>query len=55
MEEKMIPVPLDDYTDLAFLAGRVKALEAYINTEKYSLSKEAVAGILGLEVKPDEE
>lgn len=55
MEEKMIQIPLDDYTDLVVMLGRVKALKAYIDTEKYSISKESVASILGFEVKPDEE
>ena len=34
MKEKMIPVPFDDYTDLLVLLGRVKALMAYVNSEK---------------------
>lgn len=55
MKEKMIPVPLDDYTDLVVMLGQVKALKAYIDTEKYSISKKMIASILGFEVKPDEE
>ena len=55
MEEKTIHIPLDDYTDLIILLGRVKALKAYIDTERYSISRESVASILGFEVKPDEE
>ncbi len=55
MEEKMIPVPFGDYTDLLVLLGRVKALMAYVDSEKYSISRETIASILGFEVKPDEE
>lgn len=54
MEEKMISVPLDDYTDMAIMHGRVKALEAFVNSEKYSISKENIACILGFELKKGE-
>ena len=50
MEEKMICVPLDEYTDMAVMFGRVKALEEYVKVQNYTISREDIAALLGFEL-----
>lgn len=50
MEEKMICVPLDEYTDMAVMLGRVKALEEYVKVQNYTISREDIAALLGFEL-----
>lgn len=47
MEEKMINVPLNQYTDMAIMCGRVKAFEQYVDSQKYNIEKDTIAAILG--------
>lgn len=49
MEEKMIYVPLDEYTDMAVLFGRAKALEEYTKVKNY-IGREDIAALLGFEL-----
>lgn len=51
MEEKMIMIPLDDYTDMVLMRGRYEAFENYIKAQKYDVSRTTIAGILGLELE----
>lgn len=47
-------IPENGEEELLMLAGRVNALEAYLNCTDF-VSKEAVAAILGIELKTKDE
>lgn len=55
MEEKMIYVPLDEYTDKVIKCGRVKALEEYVKAQKYAISRKNIAAILGFELPKEDD
>lgn len=50
MEEKTICVSIDEYTNMTFLCGRVKAFEGYLNSSRYGIDPQVAAAILGLEL-----
>lgn len=55
MDEKMIYVPLELFSELMELKGREQAFERFVNSTKYSIGREDCAAILGFELKAVEE
>lgn len=50
MEEKMINVPLEQYTDMAVVYGRTESLKEYVKNAKYAVDREVIAAIIGFEL-----
>lgn len=55
MDEKMIYVPLELFSELMELKGREQAFERFVNSTKYSIDRGDCAAILGFELKQVEE
>lgn len=54
MEENkitFIEVPIDLFMELVEVRARAKALMAYVNSEKYSISRRTIADICGFALK----
>lgn len=51
MDEKMICVPLELFSELMEMKGRVQAFEGFVNGSKYSIDRRDCAVFLGFELK----
>ena len=54
-DKVMIYIPLEEYSKLRNLEGRVAALVAYISKERYSVKREMIASMLNFEFEDVEE
>ena len=54
-DEIMVYVPLSRYENYVRIAERVEVLKAYTIGEKYSISRDQIAAVLGFELPSKEE
>lgn len=49
-----IPIPIEQYNEMVAAYAAAKSLERYVKIEKYDVSREKIAAILGFELKNEE-